>query len=283
MNKFYQSYRTNKTVLLLLDSTIIAGSFVLSTLLRSDDPALDAQYIMFFGLFALLWCVVSGFTSFIFRIESILSCGRQEGNLINAFLLHSFLMAACIVVFNLSGLSGLLLLYSYLSAALLIVFSRLLMQHGFSYFTEQDAINRRFVIVGTGPNAHTLLETFSHNPETKFMGFFKDEAGNDDSDIKQQIRGSVASLKSFCLKHNINEVYYAGSLINEEQADTLLQFCANNNIYFRLVPGAEMILEQNMDRYFYRNVPMNCMRQEPEELPLGYAFRQFFKRVIQSI
>ncbi|MBF9254513.1 hypothetical protein I2I11_14510 [Pontibacter sp. 172403-2] len=282
MNEHRISYRTDKAVLLLLDTTIIAGSFVLSNLLRSNEPALDAQYFMFFGLFALLWCVVSGFTSFIFRIESILSCGNQEGNLINAFLLHSFLMAACIVIFNLSGLSGLLLLYSYLSAALLIVFSRLLLLHGFSYFTESDAVDVRFAIIGTGPNALSLLQTFSHNPEARFMGFFDDEADSYGFNTNQ-VRGSVRSLKSYCLLHNINEVYYARPLTDEEQVDSLTKFCIDNGIYFRLVPCAEAMPGQNMDKYFYRNVPLSAKRHEPAGLLSGDAFRHLFNRIIQSI
>jgi len=279
MNEYRHSYRSNKAVLLLLDLSIIAGSFILSNLFRHGNDLLDFQYNLFFGLFALLWCVVSGFTNFIFRIESLLSCGRKAGNLINAFLLHAAFMAACIIVFNLSGLPGLLLLYVYVSTALLIVFSRLLLLRGFSYFTRPGSAGSRFVIVGAGPGAISLLETFNHNPEAKFMGFFDDEAGCS-SLHNSRILGPVERLEAYCLKHNINEVYYAKPLNNQEQVNDLAKFCIDNAVYFRLVPGSDAILEQNMNRYFYRNVPVSYPRQETT---IWQIFSDAYSRVIQSI
>lgn len=282
MNEYHHSYRSNKAVLLLLDLTIIAGSFVLSNLFRHGDHRLDFQYNIFFGLFALLWCVVSGFTNFIFRIESLLACGRKAGNLINAFLLHAALVVACIIIFNLSGLPGLLLLYTYVSTALLIAFSRLLLLQGFSYFTKSGTAGTRFVIVGAGPNALSLLETFNHNPEAKFMGFFDDEADSYSLN-NSRICGAIGTLEAYCLQHNIHEVYYAKPLNNQDQVDDLAKFCCDNAVYFRLVPGAEAMLEQNMDRYFYRNVPVSPLRHESSGLLLSDAFKRVFNRIIQSI
>ncbi len=277
MNKFRHYNSFNRVITLMLDITLIALSFKVSNYIRYGDLQLEHQYSIFFVLFGLVWWIVSGFKDFVFQIERLIPCHKSVANVINAFILHAFLLASCIVIFNLESISRLLLLYTYLSTALLIGFSRLLMLQLNKYFTNSDMAYSRFVIIGTGPAAATLYQTFnSHdNPGTKFMGFF-----DDDPDITSpyynMVKGGVDDVKEFCLQHSIDEIYYALPLNNKEHIEDLSQFADDNFMYFRMVPEFSALVQRDVNMYFYNNIPMISIRNEPLELVTNRVMKRAF-------
>lgn len=209
MNKYRHYYSFNRVLLLILDVTLIAFAFKFSNLIRYGSLDLDYQYNVFFVLFALVWWIVSGFSNFVFRVDGLFTMDKRLANLINVFIMHAFILASCIVVFNLEELSRLLLLYTYLSTALLIGFSRLLLQQVYRYCTNSGMAHTRYVIVGTGSAARALHQTMSNNDEfgTKFMGFFDDEV-DENNPYNSQVCGTMEDLKEYCLQHSIDEIYY---------------------------------------------------------------------------
>ncbi|MCC9166772.1 undecaprenyl-phosphate glucose phosphotransferase [Pontibacter harenae] len=277
MNKYRHYYSFNRVVLLILDITLIAFSFKVSNYFRYGNLELEHQYSVFFVLFALVWWVVSGFSNFVFRIDSLIPLEKKLANLINAFVLHAFLLASCIVVFNLEEISRLLLLYTYISTALLIIINRLVLMEFFNYFTKSDMAYTRFVIVGTGPAAMALHQTFNthDNPGAKFMGFFDDNVEKN-SPVASQIVGSIDELKEYCLQNSIDEVYYAQPLTNKEQIDDLSNFADDNFMYFRIVPDFSGIVEKEVNMYFYHNIPLISIRKEPLEQVSNRAVKRVF-------
>ncbi|RDV13763.1 undecaprenyl-phosphate glucose phosphotransferase [Pontibacter diazotrophicus] len=250
----------------MLDIALIAISFKLSHMFRYGDTALQHQYSIFFVLFALFWWIVSGFKYFFFRIEGFIPFEKKTAELINVFILHAFLLSTCIVVFNLEDLSRLLLLYTYLLTALLIGISRIILLLVNRYFSKSDMAYSRYVIIGTGPAAMSLRDTFSseEHPGTKFMGFFDDntDAVNPHN---SQVRGTLADLKEYCLQHRIDEVYYTLPLNNREQIEDLTEFADDNFMYFRIVPDFSGIVQKEVNMYFYHNIPIISIRREPLE------------------
>lgn len=192
-------------------------------------------------------------------------------------MLHAFLLASCIVIFNLEQLSRLLLLYTYLSTALLIGFSRLLMAQVYGYMTKTDMAHTRYVIVGTGPAATALYQTMSTNEHlgTKFMGFF-DEQVAAQHPYRSQVRGGLDELKNYCLQHSIDEIYYTLPLTDRGQLDDLSEFADDNFVYFRIVPDFSAIVQKEVNMYFYHNVPMISIRKEPLELASNRAIKRIF-------
>ncbi|MFD2515304.1 undecaprenyl-phosphate glucose phosphotransferase [Pontibacter locisalis] len=277
MNKYRHYYSFNRVLSLILDFTLIFFAFKISNLFRYGNMEFDYQYSVFFVLFALVWWIVSGFSNFLFRIDGIFSCDKKVANLINGFILHAFLLASCIVIFNLEQLSRLLLLYTYLSTALLIGVSRLLMDQISGYFTKSDMAHTRYVIVGAGPAATALHQTLNANDNlgTKFMGFFDDNA-DELSPYYSQVRGELAELKEYCLQNSIDEIYYTLPLTDKEQVDDLSEFADDNFVYFRIVPDFSAIVERDMNLYFYHNVPMLSIRKEPLEIASNRVVKRIF-------
>ncbi|MCJ8166722.1 undecaprenyl-phosphate glucose phosphotransferase [Pontibacter sp. E15-1] len=264
-------------MLLILDVTLIASAFKFSNIIRYGTTDLQQEYNIFFVLFALVWWIVSGFSNFMVRVDGFFPCDRRLSNLINAFILHAFILASCIVVFNLEELSRLLLLYTYLSTALLIGFSRLLLLFAYRYFTKSDVAHTRYVIVGTGPAAMGLHQTLNANDDlgTKFMGFFDDNA-DPLSPYSSKVKGGVDDLKEYCLQHSIDEVYYTLPLNNKEQIDDLTEFADDNFVYFRIVPDFSAIVQKDVNMYFYHNVPMISIRREPLEIASNRVMKRLF-------
>ncbi|QCR22832.1 undecaprenyl-phosphate glucose phosphotransferase [Pontibacter sp. SGAir0037] len=264
-------------MLLILDITLIAFAFNVSNYIRYGSLDLQHQYNVFFVLFTLVWWIVSGFKNFIIRIDSVIACDKRFANVVNAFIMHAFILASCIVIFNLEALSRLLLLYTYLSTALLIGFSRLILQLINKYFSNSENASTKFVIVGTGPAAMSLHQTFSNdeNPGARFMGFF-DDAPDRNSPYASQVRGGVADLKEYCLENGIDEIYYAMPLTSKEQIDDLSDFADNNFMYFRIVPDFSAIVKRDVNMYLYNNVPMISIRKEPLELISNRIIKRAF-------
>lgn len=277
MNKYQHYSSFNRIILLILDVALIALAFNLSNLFRYGTVELDHQYSIFFVLFALVWWIVSGFSNFVFRIDGFLPIDKKLANLINAFVLHAFILASCIVIFNLEEISRLLLLYTYLSTAMLIGFSRLLFMQLSRYFTKSDMAYSRFVVVGSGPAAVNLYHTFGNdeNPGAKFMGFFDNEADKN-SPYYNLVKGSEDDLQEYCLQHGIDEIYYTKPLNNKEQVDELTSFCDDNFLYFRIVPDFSAIVQKDVNLYFYHNIPMLSVRKEPLEQVTNRAVKRVF-------
>jgi len=277
MNRFRHYYSFNRVMLLILDVTLIASAFKFSNIIRYGTTDLQHEYNIFFVLFALVWWIVSGFSNFMFRIDGFFSFDRRLSNIINAFILHAFILASCIVVFNLEELSRLLLLYTYLSTALLIGMSRLVLLLVYRYFTKSDVAHTRYVIVGTGPAAISLHQTLNANDDlgTKFMGFFDDSA-SELGPYNSKLKGTVDDLKEYCLQHSIDEVYYTLPLNNREQIDDLTEFADDNFVYFRIVPDFSAIVQKDVNMYFYHNIPMISVRREPLEIASNRVMKRLF-------
>ncbi|WP_461490686.1 undecaprenyl-phosphate glucose phosphotransferase, partial [Pontibacter sp. HJ8] len=221
--------------------------------------------------------IVSGFKNFVFRIDGFFPVDKRIGNLLNAFALHAIILSSCIVIFNLEQLSRLLLLYTYLSTALLIGISRLMLFLVQRYFSNSDMAYSRFVIVGMGPAAISLHQTFNSDeaPGRKFMGFFTDKA-SELSKYSSMVKGNVSDLKDYCLENNIDEVYYTLPLNDKEQIDELTEFADDNFIYFRIVPDFSAIVQRDVNMYFYQNIPMISVRKEPLEQVTNRVIKRAF-------
>ncbi|WP_347158885.1 hypothetical protein [Pontibacter chitinilyticus] len=107
--------------------------------MSKETPHVSEQYMLFFGAFALIWAVVSGFTHFIIRVDGFITCGRKVANLLNAFVLHALLLLGTVVIFDLSYLPVLPLLYTYGATAALILLSRMLLYQVLSYMKSAVA------------------------------------------------------------------------------------------------------------------------------------------------
>ncbi|GAA4438083.1 undecaprenyl-phosphate glucose phosphotransferase [Pontibacter saemangeumensis] len=277
MNRFRHYYSFNRVLLLVLDVTLIATAFHFSNIIRYGTTDLQQEYNIFFLLFALVWWIVSGFSNFMFRIDGFFPIDRRLSNLINAFIMHAFILACCIVMFKLDELSRLLLLYTYLSTALLIGMSRLVLMLVYRYVTKSDVAHTRYVIVGTGPAALALQQTLNANDDlgTKFMGFFDDNADKL-SPYNSKLKGGVDDLKEYCLQHSIDEIYYTLPLNNRAQIDELTEFADDNFVYFRIVPDFSAIVQRDVNMYFYHNIPMISVRREPLEIASNRVMKRLF-------
>lgn len=277
MNKYRHYYSFNRVLLLILDVTLIAFAFKISNLIRYGSLDLDHQYNVFFVMFALVWWIVSGFSNFVIRVDGLFTIDKKIANLLNVFILHAFILATCIVVFNLEQLSRLLLLYTYLSTALLIGVSRMFTQMVYRYFTNSGMAHTRYIIVGTGAAARALHQTMSNNDEigSKFMGFFDDEV-DVNSPYNSQVRGGIEDLKEYCLQHSIDEIYYTKPLNDKTQIDELTQFAEDNFVYLRIVPDFSAIVQKDVNMYFYHNIPMISVRNEPLELASNRVVKRIF-------
>src|SRR5919107_883809 len=97
-----------------------------------------------------------------------------------------------------------------LIADFIIIFFRIIFILFLKYFKMAGINEKRVVIVGAGYAGNELYHYFIKDKSLgyKFMGFF-DDAPEIPSLL---IKGKIKHLKDYCIRENINEIYYALSL-----------------------------------------------------------------------
>lgn len=247
----YRDYCFSRVVFLVLDITLIAFAFKLSNYLVYGNSDISYQYNIFFILFTLLWCIVSGFKNFFLSVERFLPFEKKLVKVINGFILHAILLISCMVVLKLGQVSRLMLLNAYITATLLISLSRFVFL-GLNKFTLTTNRNySKYVIIGTGHTAVSLFETFEEaDVNGEFMGFF-DDSPNKSNPYDEQIQGSVTDLKAYCLQKRVDEIYYTLPSNNERHIEDIMNFAVANSINLRVVPDFSCIEEDEATMYFY--------------------------------
>src|SRR5690606_14244070 len=107
----------------------------------------------------------------------------------------------------------------------------------------------------------------------KFRGFFDNQFTN--FDINNDVKGSLEEVKSFCIREDIDEIFY--TLPNDvEYVKELSEFADDNFIHFALVQDAAGFRYRKIDARLYDNgrIPILTPRREP----LRFFFNRQVKR-----
>lgn len=149
------------------------------------------------------------------------------------------------------------------------------------FFSEKALETRRVVIVGAGEYAIDLYRLFNSDKSIsyKFLGFFDNNTEN--NPYKNHIKGDIHSLKGFCLKEEVDEIYFTLPLTEKKLIKDISRFADDNFIYFRMVGNLKeadneiatsLVLQKRLSQQ--EILPVAAIRREP----LASRFNQKLKR-----
>ena len=261
------------------DLMIVNFSFLLSYYLKFETLIFSDKYRFLFIIFNLIWVLVALFLK-LYKLDRIRRLDRVLLNLFKAFILNAMIISAILFSLKASEFSrehlyatyillfGLIMLWRYSAIKLIYIYRK----SGFNY--------RRVIIIGGNEVANQLYTYFMSDDVLgiRVKGIFFD--GDVSFDVKDSIRvAGFDELESFALNNDVDEIYYSMPLTYTNKIKSLVDFCDQNMIRFKIVPDFRGFLFKRVNIDFYNDVPVVTLRPEP----LTDITNRFLKRVFDVL
>ena len=261
------------------DLFIVNFAFLLTYYLKFDTLIFSDKYKFLFIIFNAIWVLVALFLS-LYKLKRLRRLDRVLFNLFKAFIFNALIISAILFSLKASEFSrehlyatyvllfGLIMLWRYSAIKLIYLYRK----SGFNY--------KRVVIIGGSEVANQLYTYFMSDDVLgiRVKGIFSDE--NISFDVKDSIRlGGLDELESFSLDNSVDEIYYSMPLTYTQKIKSLVDFCDQNMIRFKIVPDFRGFLFKRVNIDFYDDVPVVTLRAEP----LTDITNRFFKRVFDIL
>ena len=234
------------------------------------------SYLYVALIFVTIWVTVSLFQHF-YRLDELIKKDKLFPYLLRAFLIHVGIMGIVIFGFKATFMSRMIMLYAYIFAfsSITVVRSVLTLLAGF--YQRQVQQSYKVLIVGTGYSADSLDDHLSSRMGKvfRFTGL-GDGRNHLPEDIQKE---KINSLKTFCLKEHINEIYYALPLSRKDLLEDISSFADNNFMYFKIATDFEVLHRRKLNIDMMGGVPVISLR----EVPQRYLINRMLKRVCDVI
>lgn len=200
-----------------------------------------------------------------------------------AVLSHLAAFLLLIFFLQIDNINSLVLLKYYLLLSVLWaawwVGSRKLLK----YFRRKGYNFKRVVIVGAGAMGTKLLDELRSDAGYgyKFLGFFDDNLA-----LKKSLpnfQGDCSAVEAFAIENNVDEIYCALPMRQEEKITRLLKFAEAHTISFFMVPDVGRYIHRQLEFQLVGNVPVLSLHPEPLQNIFSRLLKRTFDLVFSSV
>lgn len=200
-----------------------------------------------------------------------------------AVLSHLAAFLLLIFFLQIDDIDSLVLIKFYLLLSVLLavwwVGSRKLLK----YFRRKGYNFKRVVIVGAGSMGTKLLDELRSDAGYgyKFMGFFDDNLA-----LKKSLpnfQGDCSAVEAFTIENNVDEIYCALPMRQEEKITRLLKFAEAHTISFFMVPDVGRYIHRQLEFQLVGNVPVLSLHPEPLQNLFSRLLKRAFDLVFSSV
>jgi len=278
--KYYSSVL--KVLIFITDFWLIDLAFNVAPKLAFSGAITDSQSAIFFLIFSLLW-IIAGFFYKIYRIDTLSLMRSISTNLFNAFVSHVLMIITVLATFPVFQISTKFLIVVYALAAFFIIGIRVLYKLILKYIEFSSFDKRKVIIVGATGSGNALYQFFSTHQAAgyQFKGFFEDKP--EESQVNPRlIIGKLNKIKDFCLRENIDEIYFALPLTQDRLLKDIAKFADDNFIYFRIAPDFSKFMNEKCNIFLINSVPVFTPRNEPLGISLNAILKRGFDIVFSA-
>jgi putative colanic acid biosynthesis UDP-glucose lipid carrier transferase len=273
----YYARRTyvNQLILLVVDILVIFGVFRLIDYIQRGDWVFGGDYPVLFAIFALLWWILAGHFANTIPTDKLITYGEKFWHLVRTFMLHAILMVVGLLVLQMRPMPIRYLILLYVVAGVSVVCGRVLTAVIYpTYRFSLAQTHSRFIVVGASRSGYELHNFLTlHDPlANRFLGFFADTPAPEQ--MQHLVRGKLADLKDFCLREQVDEIYFALPLDQTDFIQELSSFADDNFMTFRIVPDFEGTLHKGVNVHYNGKGLILTVRRHP----LGFRPNQIMKR-----
>ena len=263
-------------LLLLLDVIFVLFSFEIGYFTANGQITVwQDHYVSFATIFVLAW-VVSALFCEIYQTENLSKVKSILSSTLLSFVFHFFIISLYLFGFRAYQYPSNFLLATYAICVISIISLKIVLLKSYQYYRNLDKNRKKVIVIGYTSSGRSLYDFFITNQALayKFMGFFTDQPAPL-PEHQSLLRGGLSEVEDYCLRENIDEIFYALPN-NIEYVRNLAKFADNNYIYFGLVQDAGGLLESKVDTHLFDNgkIPILTPRREP----LRFFFNRQVKR-----
>ncbi len=193
------------------------------------------------------------------------------------------MIVTILTTFPVFNVSTKFLIAVYAFSAALIIGMRVLYKLMLKYIEFSGFDQRKVIIVGATSSGNALYQFFSEHQAAgyQFKGFFADQV--DEAHINPQfVIGKVSAVKDFCLRENIDEIYFALPLTYDRLLKEIAQFADDNFIYFRIAPDFSKVVNDKCHIFLINSVPVFIPRNEPLGISVNAVLKRLFDIAFSS-
>lgn len=259
----------------IVDFYLISIAFTLAKKVGLSSGLTPDQSTSFLLIFSLCW-VIAGFNK-IYHLNKFSLIKTISTHLVGILFMHAVLIAGIMLAFEPYRVPVNFLLAVYLFTAVMVIGSRVTYKILSKYLEFSGFDQRRFVIVGATQSGKSIQSFFESHDLTRyqFRGFFDDKRDSTVVD-PSLIKGTLADVKEFCVRENIDEIYFALPLTEKELIKEISQFADDNCIYFRIAPDFSNVVTENYNVLLYDSLPVLTTRREPLGISINAALKRAF-------
>ncbi|MEX1241861.1 MAG: undecaprenyl-phosphate glucose phosphotransferase [Cyclobacteriaceae bacterium] len=264
-----------KVLIFIIDFWLIDIAFTFTLALGiSAGSSAPKDVTAFFLIFSLIW-IIAGFLFKVYRIDTVSLMRNISINLLATFVVHTLMIFAILTRFNVFNINSKFLVCLYIIAAILIISSRVLFKLVLKHFEFSEFDQRKVIIIGATGSGRALHQFFQQHEASgyKFKGFFYDDEPKNGY-FNKLMAGDLSSIKAFCVREQIDEIYFTLPVTHKDLLEDILKFADDNFIYFRIAPDFGRAMEGNCNLFLLNSIPVLTARKEP----LRVAFNATLKR-----
>jgi len=267
-----------KVMIFIIDFWLINVAFYITRESGVANALSSEQLTILFIIFGLIW-IIAGFFNKIYRIDTASLIQNISINLFGTFVLHFLLFGSILLMLSPYSISAGFLILLYILSATFIIGFRVVYKLVLKYFQFTGFDQRKVIIIGVTSSGTALYEYFTNNETAgyDFAGFF-DDATDQSSLLKSKIMGKLdaTSIKAFCIRENIGEIYFALPLNHKELLLDISKFADDHFIYFRMAPDFSDLHHDHGNVFLINSIPVLTTRKEPLGISINAQLKRFF-------
>lgn len=271
-------------ILICTDAFITMSSFGLAKVFLFET----GHYILpvnssLYGIFILIWVLLALVLN-VYYLENISNPKRIITSTITCLLVHNLIFWSYLFFIHPYTYSVAFINIAYGIFAFSSVLVKIILLKIYRQYRNMDINRKNIIILGYNEQGRRLREFFENNGSLgyRFLGFFDDSF---DQYGKNEIKGKLKDVESFCIREEIEEIYYALPY----QADyirKLHEFADDNFVYFSVIQDARGLKEKKFITEVYdEHISVLSYEKDPIRLvldfskPLAFYLKAYRKRL----
>ena len=261
-------------ILIMIDSLCLYSAYHLSFWKNFGYDSIQAHYLSLGAIWILLWIVVALLIDS-YDTENLKHTSKISKSTVKLLAIHACFLFPYLF-FSSYYYDSLFIIETYLFAALLSVAIKITLLYSYRYLRNLEPNRISYVIVGYTPAGRSIFRYLKKNQKFgyRFMGFF------DDAYQGSLVRGSIADIKKYCVKHEIREIYFALPDKSEPLND-LAKFADEHFIHFGLVQEVGGMGFQRLESHTYDNIPVISYEMSKKTIRPDFYRKAFYKLLKQ--
>ncbi len=261
-------------LLTIVDCVLLAVSFKTAFIFDETHYISAGENQALLAISILSWVVASLLRN-AYQPDKLRSFSKISKTIFATFLVYALILTAYFAFLHPHAVNYNRILSIQSLFILLSISTKYILLKFYSLIRNAEHNRSRVIIVGYTNPGRELYRFFRNSKSAgyEFLGFF------DDNHVEKVILGKLADVKNFCIRNNVNEIYYA--LPNNQQLiKELTNFADNNFIHFGLVQDLTGLSYDRLHTYNYGDeIPVISYTKSPSRKITNKLYQDFYFKV----